>query len=84
VSAWVKAGAALATSQPLTVCSATMSALLLSNTSWAPFWNSTALLSTSVPPFIMMIFGLSMPCALRQSSRVCAWSLPTSSLSKET
>ena len=55
-----------------------------SRTEWAPFWNSTALLSTSVPPFIMMIFGFLMSCALRQSTSVWAWSLPTSSLSKET
>ena len=88
VSAWVNAGAAFSTFQPLTVASWAISrspeSTSGSKTEWAPFWNSTALLSTSVPPFIMMILGLSTPCASRQSTRVWAWSLPTSSLSKET
>ena len=84
VKAPLKAGAAFWTSQPLTTASWTIWALLLSSTSWAPFLNRTALLSTSVPPSIMMIFGLVIPWALRQSSSDCPWSLPTSSLSNDT
>jgi hypothetical protein len=61
VSACEKAGAAFSTFQPLTAASCSMvmlpDAVSGSSTSWAPLASSTALLSTSVPPSIMMILG---------------------------
>ena len=65
VSAWVNVGAALLMVQPLTTDSDRIFSLPWdcsgSSTALAPFANSTALLSTSLPPSISMICGLVTP-----------------------